>query len=423
MKTRRPVFYPILPSSPRKKGPRTVNDGSTNTPYGYLRRKYARYITVSTNSVIVTSNETQTWTFGNVSQSVVKRPDWKQIIAKGTNATNPYSRIIATVKPVTYRGTSSSPPLNMKGDGFGLYHGNSLIQPQSWAPLQSAAIGRLKNKLNGYIGNAQLMAPIAESREIHRIVRQINNLGIDAVKALLAVKKSQGKSAAKFFGDVWLGFGFGINPMLKDIEKAANSILDYTTREDRHVRVVGAASVEFLTNGKLFIDCFPGAQLHVSSYGSHKQGVRYVAGIDLKLRSGASYSVTDHLGLKISDLPATLWELTPYSWVVDYFATVSPWLEDMFFTLPGTTKYISENTKYQLETKWVPEIKPYDSSYSASGSGSSGVHRYVSFTRNSLASLPSRPLRLKTLDEVAQHSLTKFLNLASVLAGRRGPKL
>jgi hypothetical protein len=287
--------------------------------------------------------------------------------------------------------------------------------------LKDQALAKLKNRLNGSIGNAQLAAPLAESREIHRLVKQVNGLTLDMLKAALAIKKTKGKSAAKFFGDVWLGFGFGVRPMIDDITKAANSILDYTTREDRHVRVAGTASREY-TSGRrdapFEIACY-GLALGVNNAAHHRQSVHIVAGIDLKLRTAASYSVLDHLGLDWDGVPGAIWEYLPFTWVVDYVATVGPWVDDMFFTLPGSVKYVSQSEKYQNETINDPFGVP-SFGYSGKISGTPGKANYVSFTRTKLATLPTRALRFKTVDEIAKHGLTKILNLGSVLAQKHG---
>jgi hypothetical protein len=223
----------------------------------------------------------------------------------------------------------------------------------------------------------------------------------------------------KLFADVWLGFGFGVNPLLHDIESAANAILDYTTRDDRRVRVTGTANRDWRTSGLTNTGtAVRGAQLDIYSAAHHKQGARIVAGVDLKLRSGSSYSVQDHLGLKISDVPGTLWELTPFSWVVDYFVTVGPWLDDMFFTLPGVTKYVSLSRKYEVRTDLSGKFR-YLPSVQFGGTVNPGYIDYFVFSRASLSSLPTRQIQVKSVDQVAQHGLTKLLNLASVLAGRR----
>jgi hypothetical protein len=294
------------------------------------------------------------------------------------------------------------------------------------ADLNDQAISRLKNRLQGKVGNAELGPPLAESREIHRLVRQINDIGMDALRAMLAAKKSKGKSVAKLAGDIWLGFGFGVNPLLKDIQSAADSILHYVTRQDRRIVISGTASREYHSGSES-----TGSSTYIAqdaAYGwyrsaRHTQGIRYEAGIDLNVRAGSNYSVGDHLGLKIGQLPSILWELTPYSWAVDYFSTVGGYLEDVFYTLPGTVKFLSKSYKYQSET--TANVKLFlTAGTKAAYSGNASVMRYNLFSREKQAPvLPTRSLRIKSADEIASHGVTKLLNLASVLAGRRGPNL
>jgi len=418
----KPKFYPILPRTKRSYASYD-KAGPTSVPFKYRRIKSATWTTKATGLTVPYLSDDATVTMGTSSKGGTKNPGWRILIAKGGDATSGYSREIHHYVPIQYSVTTES--VGYSSRGYGVVHGGGIIAPKDFSGLREIAIGRLRNSLNGYIGNAQLAAPLAESREIFRLARSINSLGLDAVKAALAIKKTGGKSAAKLFANVWLGFGFGINPMLKDIEKAANSILDYTTRQDRRVRVVGTASLEFQTGTKDPPVETVAYALGMGSTNScrHVQGVQIVAGIDLQMRTAASYSVADHLGLKISDIPSTLWELTPYSWVVDYYATVSPWLDDMFYTLPGVCKYVSQAEKYQSDTYNAPYFVP-SPGFTWSGGGSPGRYRYMSFTRVKLGTvLPSRSVRIKSVDEIANHGITKLLNLASVLAGRRGPKL
>lgn len=141
-----------------------------------------------------------------------------------------------------------------------------------------------------------------------------------------------------------------------------------------------------------------------------------MAGIDLTIRSNASYSVIDQLGLGITSMPSAIWELVPFSWVVDYFTTVGPWLDDVFYTLPGTCKYVSQTTKYQNDVIW--NLKTFTNpNVNFSVDAKAGGFRYFDIQRTSLSTLPTRQLRVKSLDEVALFGLTKFLNLSSVLAG------
>lgn len=418
----KPRFYPILPYEKRGKRQHTVtNNDAKNNPTSY--RKY-RWYDVTNKTTKSTSRQILddfSSVVGYNTQSVVKLPNWKQVVARGGNATNSYSREVTTIKPTRYSVKSENSTYVSTGSGSD--DAGSLINQREWDTLRDQALARLKNKLNGHIGKAQLAAPLAESREIHSLVRQINGLTQEMLKAALAIKKTRGKSAAKFFGDVWLGYGFGVRPLISDLGNAAKAILEYQLREDHRVRVVGTASREY-TSGQVILPVYQvcsGTKMGWHKNATHRQGVQIVAGIDLDIRSSASYGMSDQLGFSLGAVPGVLWELTPFSWVVDYAFTVGPWLDDMFYTVPGTVKYVSRSEKYQMETYGTPYAK-FDPGWSGAFFGTQSVLRYVSFTRASLATLPTRSLRIKTADEVANYGLTKILNLASVLAQRKVPR-
>lgn len=425
---KKPVFYPILTRVKLGKTKRNLENSPNSTkPVLTSRLVHADRLIKSTRQYFpdyISASQDQV-VQGYEEKAGIKNPGWKQTVAKGGDATSVYSRIRLTYKPITYACRfEDSGNLSL---GYGQDDGGLNLVEKPWQPLIDQATASLKHKLDGNIGKAQLAAPIAESREIHRMVRQINTLGIDTLKALLAIKKTRGLSAFKQFGNIWLGFGFGVNPLLQDIASAANSILDYTTREDRHVRLTGTASLDHITTirvlGNFANAAYGSGALGIISSFYHTQGVRIVAGIDLKLRSAASYSVLDHLGLKVEQLPSVLWELTPFSWAVDYFTTIGPWLDDMFYTLPGTTKYISLSRKYHNEGQMQPYARPNAGFTGQVWKTGGGTSLYTSFAREKLTALPSRSVRIKSFDEVAQHSLNKFLNLSSVLAQKWGPKL
>jgi hypothetical protein len=421
---KQPKFYPNLPRVKHHKGVLRVGAISSTQPVYTPRIIHADWYSKASrlyipNDISVDAVQYQ----GSNEKGGIKNPGWRLGIAKGTDVTSTYSREHYLCKPTNYRVRSEN-ALTLC-TGYGTYFGGNLTSENSTVALDDMAIGRLKNKLNGKVGNAQLGPPLAESREIHRLVRQINGLGMSTFKALLAAKRSKGQSVSKQLSDIWLGFGFGVNPLLKDLQSGADAVLKYVTRADRRVVVTGTATQEYVT-GLINMSSSEAITSHVTlgffKAGYHIQGIRYVAGVDIQVRSGSNYSVADHLGLKVEALPSILWELTPYSWAFDYFSTVGSWLDDMFYTLPVSTVYISKNYKYQCRTTATPKAI-YGAGVTASISGSPSVGVYTKFTRVKIGSLPTRSLRLKTVDEIASNGLTKLLNLGSVIAGRRGPKL
>jgi len=423
---RKPKLYPRIPRIKREKRVYGSARTPTSTPVTVFNDRWADWAVngVMLNPNLINAHEKVV--LGTDGKSYVSTPDWKVKIAKGADASSPYSRQgISRKIPAKYNCLSTVN--NYRSSGRGSVYCGSYLEPKDYSSLVAIATGRLKHKLSGHIGNAQLAAPLAESREIHRIIRQINGLGMETLKAVLALKKTKGRSVTKLFGNIWLGFAFGVNPMLKDLKSAADSILKYTTRQDYNVKLSAGASMDWFSAHKGTADLAAYLGYYGFSHDTHhEQSVRITAGIDLQTRSAASYSMPEHLGLKISAVPGTLWELTPFSWVVDYFVTVGPWLDDMFFTLPGVLKYCVLTKKYRSVTYgniYFQKVNASDIG-DITGSGGTAVVDAFAFSREVLATLPSQPIRIKSVDEVAAYGIAKLLNLASVIAGRHGgPRL
>lgn len=417
-KQRKVTFYPVLPPNPKKPRANGARAYSVTEPCKlYLRHKATKKLRAGGSAPVIWLDDASAQQLGNSSRTVVSHPDWRANIAKGLGASYSYARQIIQYKPISYGCHTEDS--TWESDGYGTVGGTGPINAATADDvLTDIATARLKNRLSGNIGEAQLAAPLAESREIGRLVRQINNVGVDTLMALLTLRKTKGKSAAKLAGNIWLGFAFGINPMLKDIETAASSILKFTMRRDRRLRVTGTATKEWTSATKTGPENVSyGGDLYTTCHYHHRQGVQLVAGLNLLIGTGSSYSVTDHLGLQVSALPAVAWELTPYSWVVDYFTTVGPWLDDVFTSSPVSTIYVTKASKYLSVGTEYPELRP-QTGFRMSGGASQGKSKYMTFSRTVLSSLPSRALRVKSVDEIAKNSLNKLLNLSSVLAGR-----
>jgi hypothetical protein len=128
--------------------------------------------------------------------------------------------------------------------------------------------------------------------------------------------------------------------------------------------------------------------------------------------------VMDQLGLNLSAIPGTLWELLGLSWIVDYFVNVGDYLDDMFYSPPGNTIYLVENRSYKLDydTNFFMEVNPRNPLVTLTG-GTGGNSRvsYFEFSRTPLAALPHQSIRLKITDEVGNFGLSKLLNLVTLL--------
>jgi len=122
-----------------------------------------------------------------------------------------------------------------------------------------------------------------------------------------------------------------------------------------------------------------------------------------------------HLGFTWEALPSIGWEFIPFSWIGDYFTTAGSYLEDVFYSPPGSTIYVTLNRKYTYTSECaLTHIAWKGGKVLDQKSGLARVS-FFSFDRQKLSSLPHRDLRFKTMDEVGLGSIKKLLNLAALL--------
>jgi hypothetical protein len=138
----------------------------------------------------------------------------------------------------------------------------------------------------------------------------------------------------------------------------------------------------------------------------------------------SNWSFSDQLGLGMEYLPGVLWELTPFSWIVDYFTTIGAFLDDQFVMPPGMTSYIVVDRKYHCETSSSASNARANPSYMVSSPSGGGGITCDAFTRSILSALPHAAVRFKSFQastpdknktETSNYAVSKLLNLVSVI--------
>lgn len=160
----------------------------------------------------------------------------------------------------------------------------------------------------------------------------------------------------------------------------------------------------------------------VKGFNVYKKRISYkfVGAYNLKLRSANDYTLLDNLGINLRSIPSTLWELTALSWIADYFGTIGNYLSDVFYAPPGNLIYLNElriveahqggGFEYVRRSGFSPSYYITEESIP----GSFNFH-FFDFQRTPLGSLPVSPIRIRSSDEIAPHSVSKVLNLLSLI--------
>jgi len=349
-------------------------------------------------------------------------PNWKIKIAKKQNASQSYSRSFLKGSFTTgvVRGQSTVVPYNEYYNAY-RYAGNV---PSSFPSTDTAtddiALKRIKNKISSHEAHFNSLLPLAELRELRITISGAAELTSDFLRTAVDIKRSKGRSAAKYLSKAWLTYGFGIAPVVSDVAKLADSIKEFLLRNDHTAVLKGSYEKQWVTGGKLSnvnVMALTGSDMFETYHHQHKLSYQYKGGFNFLLRSASDYGASAHFGFQMQNLVPTAWELVPFSWVVDYFGTVGDWLDDTFTGTPVKLLYLNRTRKYECrgfnENYTVPRPNALKNFKEIRRGTCNFV--YSEFERTVLATLPHRVLRFRTVDEVAQHSLNKLFNLFSIL--------
>jgi len=203
---------------------------------------------------------------------------------------------------------------------------NTFWTPSLWDDLGNKAYDRLKDKIGS---NASLGVSLAEyNQAISMMTRRLLSLGTaarqirrfefqSAARTLLSGGAPQGVSRHKTFASNWLEFHFGWSPLVKDVYDT----IDVLQSPVKPQFITATASLRGLTS----LD-------QSASWGNDAlPGYRYWYQGDMRLKMGVRVSVSNPNLALASQLglvnPAVLlWELVPFSFVVDWFVNVEQFL-------------------------------------------------------------------------------------------------
>lgn len=198
------------------------------------------------------------------------------------------------------------------------FPGSSFPTANDILTLQS----RLSEKVKGH--NFNLAVSVAQGKQTVDMVRDaVFSIG----GAISDLKKGKFESAARRFGvaqrpsklskkDIsgrWLELQYGWLPLISDVYEAAKAYESLTSGA-RVNRVTESIHKEWRGNAS----CEPG---NYSCYGNVQENARYIYEMTETLSAPRSLGLTD---------PASvIWELIPYSFVVDWFIPIGDYLSNL----------------------------------------------------------------------------------------------
>jgi hypothetical protein len=177
-------------------------------------------------------------------------------------------------------------------------------------------------------------------------------------KKLLLKRKSM--TLLKANADAWLEYRYGWKPLIMDAKSIMDDALLGLSRASGGQRLVARAgsSQVRIHEGTFSEKPMPGISgILVSGSGGLKQKISTSAGVLYAVAARTSAEAKSaYYGLRTREIPITLWEKVPYSFVADWFVNIGDWLEASL-PAPGIT----------VLGNWITVVTETDFHISASG--------------------------------------------------------
>lgn len=276
------------------------------------------------------------WREGN------ENPKWKQIIADGGNATtvlNAYSQSYES-----FNGSWAGYEDNYAGSSSTQQGIQTIVLP-TWAPtkdlisqVEAGATTKAYQVINRLLSELQGQIFLGELRETIRLLRNPLAQSKKTFDAFFA--KGKGKAGDEF-AKSWLEFQFGIKPLLSDVDTIMGLINDKVERTRRNTFRVYDEADDFSTSISIGQYDVSGFNQHVTTDLSWKAQKIIRFAVTQQYLDMANERKTDWRRQfdDISAVPITAWELTPFSFLLDYFVNISDIIQAAVTSTAGVSYY------------------------------------------------------------------------------------
>jgi len=309
--------------------------------------------------------------------------DWAWKIANLQSASSEYTRDIIRVLSYGQFGASvtyfsdKSPQARIWTDTVsdntwaakpGLYPGI----PQS---VENTALGNFLVDANQKVSPFKGGVFLGELREtLHMIRHPAESLrrGVSAYlgsarRTLSRVQRR--KAAIKAISDSWLEYSFGWKPLISDIESAVQAYKAFSDRQET-VFCIGKASDDFGGTTSSSELAYPQYTWCVATtIATLHADVKYKGVFRVKpngIQLGTADRILELSGFRLEEFIPTVWELIPYSWLVDYFTNIGDILNGMH-ALSLDWVWLSKATKATSRVKKQVALNVQKTSASTGG--------------------------------------------------------
>lgn len=350
-------------------------------------------------------------------------PGWREIIKKGQNATTPFFGQAPSLTDSS-AGSFNLAELFRGGPDWQRWENVGMFSTIPTAPSVNATTVSANNTALKYAYRA-----IQQNRtsfqagiflgELRQSIKMIKAPAMALRTGLGSYLSSVGKrtrgvprrKVPKVLGETWLEYSFGWLPLISDINSAMKAYANHVNKvfTSKVTRQGSEESVTFETvNGYGVFGVVPMIENQRVTRGST---VRYIIGLKTQTYGATpNISVMERAGLTLSQFIPTIWELTPWSFLVDYFTNIGD-IIDAGATSTGDIIWVCKTVRSNAVRTFngYPDTSANTPSRIVSGSPCSWSVSNKVVTRSSLGDIPWPRFEVSV-----PSGPTKWINLAAL---------
>ena len=361
-------------------------------------------------------------------------PDWRRRLLRGQSATTllvgtnygfgryngtgsyTYRRRAGFCDSGAFTGSACSANGITRMGGLGVYAGDT-PDPVALDHANSQLLRKyLKATENWRGGN--FFAEFGETVEmLTHPLRSVYRRSWTFVGRLQKLKKVYQRdplSYSKALADLWLSYGFGVKPLLEDLNDFADTVTKYQSAYVADTLKLHArgknSSIEYHAYENDFFGTHVGAGLWETevTIKSDKHVI-----YDGAIRSSPTFGgrTLDQFGVGVFDIVPAVWEAIPFSFLVDYFLNVQEVLDSMRYW-QAEVSWLQRTVRNSatLNISRPRQLAATISTYSTTCSDAGFYGLLTRVKRESIASMPYPGFQLK----FPAFSRLKWLNVAAL---------
>lgn len=261
-------------------------------------------------------------------------PGWREKLKRGENATTQLSGLESAARLTAGRAVANNIG-GWKYEVTGAFLISQTVAAQDPSLIDDAkadaeALGKLNQRIRSVRTALEGGVVIGELGQTLRMIRNpargLRKLTDDFLQIARAIRKGTIrrtlKQATEHLADAWLEAQFGWRPLLNDVNDGCNALNKYVIGESLQTkRVTGSSEVKGNPTRTTSVQGIGPTTWRVVELRSANSIVKYRGAVRVKARDPRTMDAA-LFGFDPSSFAPTVWELIPYSFLIDYFSNV-----------------------------------------------------------------------------------------------------